>query len=46
MTEEEYLAAMARIDEIFEAEEGTAEAVELEGLVCKVMAYENGLLDD
>ena len=40
-TEEEYEAALARIDEIFHAEEGTAEGEELDELVDLVESYED-----
>ncbi len=39
-TEEEHEEALARIDEIFDAEEGTPEDLELEALVEQVKAYE------
>ncbi|MBQ9205708.1 MAG: DNA-binding protein [Treponema sp.] len=39
-TEEEYTAALARIDDLFDAEQGTAEADELEFLVALVELYE------
>ena len=44
-TEEEYEAALARIDEIFDAEMGTAEGEELDVLVELVMYYESKTVD-
>lgn len=40
MTEEEYLAAMKRIDELFDAEAGTPEGDELSTLADAVIRYE------
>ncbi|MCY3625649.1 MAG: transcriptional regulator [Candidatus Dadabacteria bacterium] len=40
-TEEDYEAALARIDEIFEAEHGSLEGKELDVLVDLVEFYEN-----
>ena len=39
-TEEEYQAALERIDTLMGAEKATAEGVELESLVTQVEAYE------
>ena len=40
-TEEDYEAALARIEELFDAEEGTPEEAELDVLVDLVLVYEN-----
>jgi hypothetical protein len=40
-TEEDYAAALKRIDAIFEAKPGTAEFDELDALITLVKAYEN-----